>query len=256
MVPAIARTDPEPTPDPVVLTDTYTSGDGAVSDSEEFNIKIDFYGEWDDVLKDDFINSADFLSSLITNDIVPDGYDYDDLTISATLTEIDGVGGILGRAGPTAVWDTNGVLDENDLTSQAIMEFDVADAQTYESLGLWDDIVLHEMIHTLGFGTLWDYHNLLETTIDDNGTRKPVDDTISSIIFTGEMATYYNDGVNPLVETDGGEGTAYGHWDEETYENELMTGYIDDPNYLSQMSYGALDDMGYDINYLAIVEIA
>ena len=237
-----------------VLIDTYTSGDNTVLVSDEFNIKIDFYGEWDDILKDDFINSADFLSSLITNDIAPDGFD--DLTISATLMEIDGEGAVLGRAGPTHVWDDNGVLDENDLTSQAIMEFDVADATNYEELGLWDDIVLHEMIHTLGFGTLWDYHNLLETTIDDNGTKKPVDDIVSAV-FIGEDATYYNDGINPLVETDGGEGTAYGHWDEETYTNELMTGYIDsDGMYLSNMTYGSLDDMSYEINYGATVEIA
>ena len=30
------------------------------------------------------------------------------------------------------------------------------------------------------------------------------------------------------VEQDGGSGTAGSHWDEETFNNELMTGYIND----------------------------
>ena len=117
------------------------------------------------------------------------------------------------------------------------------------------NIVLHEMLHTIGFGTLWDTLGLVDTVIDTNGTKKPTDDTVS-YIFNGDMATQYNDSLNPLVETDGGSGTAGGHWDEETYDNELMTGWIDEENYLSDMTFGSLDDMGYDINYNAIVEIA
>lgn len=237
----------EPTPDEPVLTDTYISGDDAVLDSEEFNIQINFYGEWTDVLKNDFILSADFLSALITNDIAPDGYN--DLTISATLTEIDGSGGILGQAGPTYVWT------DSKLPSQAVMEFDVADASNFENLGLWDDIVLHEMFHTVGFGTVWDLLGLVDTVVDTKGTRNPKDDTLS-YIYNGDMATYYNGGITPVIETDGGAGTAGGHWDEETYGNELMTGWIDEVNYLSDMTYGSLQDMGYSVNYDAQIFIA
>lgn len=57
-----------------------------------------------------------------------------------------------------------------------------------------------------------------------------------------------------FVETDGGAGTAGGHWDEETYFDELMTGYIgylngdgsyDNTNYLSDWSVASLADLGY-----------
>jgi len=232
-------TDTTPVP---VITDTYISGSDLIDDINEFNIHIDFYGDlWTDALKEDFINSADFLSTLITDDIAPNGFD--DITIDASLIDIDGADGTLGRAGPTHIWN------DNLLTSKAIMEFDVADAADFDNLGLWDDIVLHEMIHTLGFGTLWDYHNLVATQIDDNGTKKPTDDIVTSV-FTGEMASHYEilDNANPLVETDGGSGTAGGHWDEETYGNELMTGYIDNPNELTLMTYGSLVDMGYVID--------
>ena len=58
------------------------------------------------------------------------------------------------------------------------------------------------------------------------------------------------------VETDGGSGTAGSHWDDATYGNELMTGYIDEANYFSSMSAGSFGDLGYHManNWEAIVE--
>jgi hypothetical protein len=124
---------------------------------------------------------------------------------------IDGVGGILGQAGPSHVWTAN------DLTADGSMQFDVADAQTYLGLGLWDDIVTHEMMHVLGVGSLWNYG-------DHVGL-------VSGGQYTGTFAlTAYeetHDGATFIpVEQDGGSGTAGSHWDEETLGNELMTGYI------------------------------
>lgn len=234
------------------ITDVYISGDDNIADNEEFNIHIDFYGDyWTDALKEDFITAADFLSAVITSDIAPEGYD--DITIDASLINIDGVNGILGRAGPSTVWTAN------SLTASAIMEFDIADAETFDDLGLWDDIVLHEMIHTLGLGTLWNYQGLVTTeVIDDNGTKKPTDDIIG-YTYSGELANAASDellgldGVGVFIEQDGGSGTAGGHWDEETYDNELMTGYINYDNYLSEITFAGLADLGYDVStdYLA-----
>ena len=48
------------------------------------------------------------------------------------------------------------------------------------------------------------------------------------------------------VEQDGGSGTAGSHWDEETFDNELMTGYINDgSNPFSAMSAASFADLGY-----------
>jgi hypothetical protein len=49
------------------------------------------------------------------------------------------------------------------------------------------------------------------------------------------------------LETDGGPGTAYSHWDEGSAlgSNELMTGYIDGDNYLSYTTIASLADLGY-----------
>ncbi len=75
----------------------------------------------------------------------------DDLYVTAELKPIDGTGGILGQSGPTAIWSGS------ELTEAGLMQFDTADAVNYLSKGLWDDIVTHEMMHVLGFGTLWNY---------------------------------------------------------------------------------------------------
>lgn len=233
------------------VTDSYLSGDAG-----EYNIQIDFLGNlWTDALKQDFISAVDYLSNMITGDL-PDIYSQelfggwvDDIVITANLINIDGTGNVLGRAGPTYI------RTDGSLPVAGMMEFDVADAANFDDLGLWDDIVLHEMLHTLGFGTLWDQLGLVDTYIDTKGTKRPSDDTVD-YRFTGETANaladknlYTNDQLGIPVETDGGSGTAGGHWDESTFDNELMTGWINGDNYIAPMTIGTLQDMGYTTIY-------
>jgi|GEM_PF-4962397 len=233
--------DSAPTQNTPIVPSSYTSGDSLIDDSNEYNININFDGDlWTEELMNVFTSTADFLSSIITSDIASDGFD--DLSITATLSNIDGEGGVLGQAGLTSVWSDTG------LAAGATMEFDIVDIDSYQSANTLEDIVLHEMLHAVGFGTLWEEKDLIETTIDDNGTRTRRDDTYESF-FTGEAATLYNEGINPIVETDGGVGTELAHWDEETYSTELMSGYVNDENNLSMMTLGSLEDLGYEINY-------
>jgi hypothetical protein len=141
------------------------------------------------------------------------------------MVSIDGAGGVLGQAG----WDQ--VRAGSYLPSRGIMEFDSADAAAYQAAGLFDDIVLHEMLHTIGFGTIWSYLGLT------NGSS-----------YTGAAANAaYPGGELVPLETDGGPGTAYSHWDEGSAlgSNELMTGYIDGDNYLSYTTIASLADLGY-----------
>jgi hypothetical protein len=213
------------------LLSSYTSGDPNVADSAEYNIEIIFKGSWTEALQQAFIDAAEYLSDVILDDIADvffRGKVIDDIRIDAKLTTIDGEGGILGQAGPTAY------RTANFLPATAVMEFDSADAAYFDSLGLFDDIVLHEMMHSIGFGTMWDLMGLTEGSIEAD-----------SLVFIGANATDVYGAPVP-VETDYGSGTAGGHWDEETFLNELMTGFIDDANYLSNMTIAALEDMGYD----------
>ena len=230
--------------DPTVLS-KYVSGDEG-----GYNIEIIFKGSWTSDLQTAFINSAEQVSDLIVGDIadvVYRGKTIDDIRIVAKLTDIDGPGGILGQAGPTAI-RTDGYLP-----ATAIMEFDIADAATFSTMSsgsegtLWDDIVFHEMMHSIGFGSIWTYQDLLSGGGTDNPT------------FTGSLATdvyeatsgVTNSGGVP-VEQDGGPGTRDSHWDEETFDNEIMTGYLNNSdNYLSDMTVASIEDLGYDTVFTA-----
>lgn len=218
-------------------TDTYTSGEGENGVISDFNIEVVFKGQgWTDDFKDTFIKASEYLSTIITGDLVDDG-NIDDVRIEAEITDIDGVGGVLGQAGPT---DTRGPF-QGWLTTEGIMEFDSADAGDYLADGLFDDIVLHEMMHVLGVGTLWDVLGLTSGSVA-SGT----------MTFTGENAILAYEaefgGTGEIaVETDGGPGTAGGHWDEDVFGDEIMTGFINDtPVYVSSMTVASFEDMGYE----------
>ena len=151
--------------------------------------------------------------------------------ISAELGSIDGVGGILGQASANNIWS------KNELTASGTMQFDLADTLKYQASGLWDDIVTHEFMHVLGFGSLWNYGS------------NPLVPTSGQYIGSAALSAYKQvTNANNLyipVETDGGTGTANSHWDEVARGSELMTGYINDTNVLSKYSVMSLADLGY-----------
>ena len=209
-------------------TAPYISGDPAIADANEFNIQIKFVGTWTPQLRQAFISAAEAISDFIVGDIPAAGTrraPIDDIVITASLVHIDGPGNILGQAGPDAV------RAGSYLPSKGSMEFDSADASAYQAVGLFDDIVLHEMLHTIGFGTIWNALGL-----------------ISGSGFNGELANAVYPGFALIpLETEGGSGTAYSHWDDAKFANELMTGYIDNDNYLSYMTIASLGDLGYTV---------
>lgn len=163
----------------------------------------------------------------------------DDLLIEAKVITIDGVGGTLGRAAPRAFRSAS----DGGLPSRGIMEFDLADLASMESRGTLGDVILHEMGHVLGLGTLWAPRGLVlgSAYIGTNGV-----DAYREI--TGNLAL-----TSIPLETGGGAGTAFSHWSESRFDAELMTGYVEPqpPMPLSIVTVGALEDLGYLVNYLA-----
>ena len=230
---------PPPPPPAPTIGSSYVSG-GAASN---FNVEVVFTGTWIQELKAAFADAADAISAIITGDL-PDvasgGGMIDDIRITATLAPIDGAYNTVGYAGPTnARWGSY-------LPYLGEMTFDSADADRMLDQGIWGDVIFHEMMHAIGFGTLWEYMGL-------------VTDYAGDLRFTGANAIQaYGSGfpaiagADPLsaagvpVETDGGAGTAGGHWDEATFGNEVMTGWVDGTNYLADITVAALQDMGYD----------
>jgi hypothetical protein len=189
------------------------------------------------------IDAAEHLSDVIRGDLP--GFTssmgtIDDILITVTLTTIDGSGGFAGWGGTTA--SRSGTY----LPGQGYMKLDSADTSSLVSKGILDDMILHEMLHSLGFGVSWKSMGL-------------VTDVSGDLRFNGDYATQMYGELYPTlsandpladigvpIETDGGSGTAGVHWDDATFKNELMTGALNLSNKLSDLSVAALQDMGYD----------
>ncbi len=160
----------------------------------------------------------------------------DDLVIFVQVQPFDGVGGVLGAAGACVL------RSGSHLPVMGVMIFDSADLDDIASHGELPDVVLHEMGHVLGFGTTWQDHGLVFGV----NTFNP--------IFTGTFAraeyeSLGGSGAVP-VENTGGVGTAYVHWRESVFANELMTGFIGGaPNPLSRLTIGSMRDLGYGVDY-------
>jgi hypothetical protein len=172
----------------------------------------------------------------------------DDLLILVDVVAIDGIGGILGSAGPCLFRTAGG------LPLIGRMRFDSADLLNLELDGRLDEVIVHEMGHVLGIGGLWDDFGLVAET-----TGAPGDDPH----FTGPQARASYDAVGggPTVgkkvpiEDGGGGGTRYVHWRERVMGSELMTGFVDDgPNPLSAVTIASLGDMGYEVDLTAAEE--
>ena len=167
--------------------------------------------------------------------------DVDDVVIFVRLEAIDGPGGILGSAGPC--W----VRDDNNLTIVGGMRFDVADLGSLEASGQLQLVILHEMGHVLGIGTLWRLTNLLVgyQSPDPYFTGASALTVFPTLFGTG----FSYPGNHVPVENTGGPGTRDGHWRESILRSELMTGFLNSGlNPLSPLSLVSLRDMGYLVN--------
>ncbi len=178
-------------------------------------------------------------SSFCNTPAVPESID--DLIIFADLANIDGAGGVLGRAGPCFI------RSESRLTVVGVMQFDVADLATLEANGRLNDVILHEMGHVIGFGTLWDEFDLLQgsSSTDPFFSGPSARGAFNAAAAIGTTFT----GTPVPVEGTGGPGTRNSHWRESVLVNELMTGFLNSgTNPLSAFSLASLRDMGYVVN--------
>ena len=239
------------------LMTTYTSG--AVG---KYNVTVNFQGVsslstggWTSSIQNAFVGAAERISKMIVGDlpsVMLNGRKIDDIQITASMKAIDGVGGVLGQAGMTAVRATS------MLPSSGAMIFDTADAQRYLGMGLFDEIVTHEMLHCVGYGTLWTAKGLVTgTNFIGQKTVEAFNALVDEYAASHEGSLTLPNGAvlfKDLVplETTGGAGTAGSHWSEKVFNTEMMTGYLDlaaangtavAP--LSAMTMASLQDLGY-----------
>lgn len=262
----ISKTDPPPPPFQLPLPD-----------NSKFNITIRFLSnnvtaEQQAVFVDAANRWASIISADLSNiDLGPDPVEInpdaaaitgviDDILIDASFTDIDGPGSILGRAGPQFI-RTSG--DDAPLTIYGIMEFDVAE---FAPGGFFDDpkgyadVILHEMGHVLGIGTLWNFTGNLEGFDPNAPTNLPLGipnpDYDPRFIGAGAVQEYQallsvagkpsETGVP--VENTGGRGSINSHWRELTFDNELMSPAASGSESLSKLTAASLGDLGYTVN--------
>lgn len=191
------------------------------------------------------------------------------LIISAQTVPIDGVGGILGAAGPTALaisQESIGTRSSPFLVRQyaipttSLMQFDVADANRADFF----DTVLHEMGHALGIGSVWELNGVIDTVAGDASPHRG--------LLSLRNGEYHYTGSNGLrgfreesghiranyvpVENGFGPGTALGHWKDDNWffnprngsRTELMTPFATtSPVFISEATWGSLADIGYAV---------
>ena len=190
----------------------------------------------------------------------------DDILIVAKVDSIDGPLGILGSAG-FCVYRNPGTL----LPYFGVMRFDSADMNLLQSNNQLKDVILHEMGHVLGFGTLWP--NPIQVGFPGRGCLQSpssagavtdaffaVCGTAAGVAFDSLGGINYTGGNKVPVENCGGAspagcggGTINSHWREPTFGPELMTGYLNGGvvNPLSLMTIASMQDLGYVVNFAA-----
>ena len=181
-----------------------------------------------------FCGSADALDEVV-----------DDLLILADIVPIDGVGGVLGAAGPCLIRDPSG------LPILGRMRFDSADLDNLEAGGTLDDVIVHEMGHVLGIGSLWSLFGLAADTQnqDSTVTLDPHFTGAGAIAAFDQVGGAGYTGKRVPIEDTGGPGTRFVHWRESVFDDELMTGFVNaGSNPLSLVTIASLEDMGYTVD--------
>jgi len=219
----------------------------ALSAQAAFDITINYSGPAE--YQSYFTQAESFWESVITG--YKSGISLAGPTITASIGSIDGQWNILGYAGPTSTISQGGYA----LAATGTMVFDSADMSYMLNGGSFADVIKHEMGHVLGIGTLWSSNNVYV-----NGSGQ----------YTGAagVAAYRTEFNQPNatyipVELGGGAGTANAHWNEtdggagatgivdgqgRDMTNELMTGWMNTPAFVSKTTIASLQDIGYTVN--------
>ena len=132
------------------------------------------------------------------------------------------------------------------------IRFDSEDLPNLEDTGVLVNIVIHEMGHVLGIGTIWPQFRLLvNPSLPSNANA----DThfagpLAIAAFDDAGGTTYTGGAKVPVENTAEEGSADGHWRESVLAEEIMTPFfrVGQPEPLSAITTESLADLGYRID--------
>lgn len=202
---------------------TYISGT-----PDSYRLKIHVHDNPSQVLLDGIASAAEKVSEIV----VQGG-----MTVDVSFKELVGYWGIAWvlEAHPDTQLPSWGKIDLDTSASQSIT------AERFE------DLVFHELLHCLGFGMLWENMGLVTDFNGDLRFNGPSATAYYNSEFGNIAANDPNSHLGVPIETDGASGTAGKHWDDTTFGEEVMTGYLNGANHVSNMTIAALYDMGYEV---------
>ncbi len=159
--------------------------------------------------------------------------------IEVEVTAIDGAGKRAAQAAPRMFRSTG-----TPLPSLGRITIDEADLATAESQGWLKNLLLHEMGHIFGIGTIWS-----RSLLTGAGGADP---RFTGPRGTSEYRAIFGTSENSVsVENTGLVGSIGAHWRKSVFGDELMTPSVGSGTPTSRITIGAMHDFGYAVNYLA-----
>jgi hypothetical protein len=209
--------------------------------SSEFGIQFEFGGAVSSANQIHFLRAARRWSEVITGDL-PEAGGIDDLVIAVDISDMDGVGGVLGEAR---------IIGQrpNGLPFHSEIVLDAADFAALKASGGLFAVIVHEIGHALGIGgERW---NALVVGL---GGPSPSFRGARAIAEYDRLAGAQGamKGV-PVEGSASQEGSRDSHWSEHVFMDEVMTPRLhnDGAAPLSRLTVAALADLGYVVNISA-----
>jgi hypothetical protein len=170
------------------------------------------------------------------------------LVIAGSVEAIDGTRGTLALSSPCAVRTSDG------LPVAGVVRIDSADILTLQAQGMLQAVILHEMLHVLGFGTLWPApspgrpgFNLLGSNQDGADLYFQGAESRAALRDFNGGSAYA--GTPVPVESGLGVASRGSHWRESVFGVELMTPSISvTSSPLSRTTLESMVDLGYQVD--------
>ncbi|MDP0491893.1 MAG: hypothetical protein Q7Q71_12665 [Verrucomicrobiota bacterium JB023] len=232
-----------------------------------------------------FYDGVDYWSSILTG--YRDGVSRSwSLTVDAFEQPASGGSILLGTAAPTALAFSQPVADANTSNGRFILSTQgQVNLNTHPDAGeILEVVVIHEIAHALGFGTLWEDNQVYNDGEDANSNRTLDGGIPGQYLGAAALAAYQREFDSEAtyipVELDGYSGTPHGHWNEvtdnpavenqagfdsdpgdsdaspivqeglyagEMLDDELMSAVVSGSGFLSQTSIMSFYDIGYTV---------
>ncbi len=171
----------------------------------------------------------------------------DDLLILVTLESIAGGGEGIAAASNPCFLRQDGL---HPLAGQLRLE--VSDLDALLQAGILEPLIVHEISHVLGVGSLWGHFEFLNlpSLPDALGADTHFSGPRAIAAFGRVGGAGYAGLPVPVENSEGGEGTQDRHWRKSVFGTELLTGFlhVGEANPLSEVTIESLADLGYVVD--------